>query len=172
MQAGVLGAGSDVVSQHIHHMPIDAAHVVAMASLACGLSGMANSVWMKFLEDAIPGGCPRAVSLKTLADFVFCATLFNSLFLVGVPYLTEYIRVYIDAAATVGHAQWPAASTLLESWTPDDFCDLMQLEACTFVPYNLCAFRMVPLHLRPFGSASLSAVSTVVLSGVTLGFGV
>lgn len=167
MQAGVLGAGSDVASQYMHNIPIDSAHVLAMASLACGLSGMANSVWMKFLEDAIPGGCTRAVSLKTLADFVLCASLFNSLFLMGVPYLTEAI----DAATTVGHAPWPTASTLLESWTPDDFRDLMQLEACTFVPYNLCAFRMVPLHLRPVGSASLSALSTIVLSGITLGFG-
>ena len=75
---------------------------------------------------------------------------------------------------------------LFDAFRPDDFAALMRLEACTFVPYNLCAFRALPVglrplgyispisqqvDLRPLGSASLSAVCTVVLSGFTLGFG-
>ena len=48
----------------------------------------------------------------------------------------------------------------------------MLIEACTFGPYNLCAFRLVPPRYRPLSAATVSATCTVALSGVTLGFGV
>ena len=44
-------------------------------------------------------------------------------------------------------------------------------ELCTFAPYNLFAFRLVPPRLRPLGGAAVSATCAVALSGVTLGFG-
>uniref|UniRef100_A0A7S2ING3 Uncharacterized protein n=1 Tax=Haptolina brevifila TaxID=156173 RepID=A0A7S2ING3_9EUKA len=176
MHAAVLGGTSDAISQVMHGLPVDCAHVTAMTSLACILSGVGNAFWMRFLEDHIPGGCPLAVSLKTVADFCCCATLFNSAFLVGVPFLTTLIAhhdAFLLALSdhTAVHAiSPPAMSTLLDPWTPEDFQSLMRLEACTFVPYNLFAFRVVPPQLRPLGSASLSAVSTIVVSSITLGF--
>ena len=166
VQAGLLSACSDAVSQAMHGMAhVDMAHVAAMALLACLLSGMANAVWMRFLEKSFPGGTLRAVSLKTLVDYGCCATSFNAFFLVGIPWLTAVF------AALASDGLSPAPASLLEHWSVEDWHALMRLEACTFVPYNLLAFRLVPVHLRPLGSASLSAVCTVVLSGVTLGFG-
>ena len=44
----------------------------------------------------------------------------------------------------------------------------MMLEACTFTPYNLCAFKLVPPHMRPLAAAAVSATCTIVLSAITL----
>ena len=172
LQAGLLGSASDMMSHSMHGIPIDPAHVAAMAVLGCLLSGMANAMWMRFLEEHIPGPCARAVSLKTLADYCCCATTFNSCFLVGVPYLTAVFAAVTspDGLFSVSSVL-PSTNSILQNWTPEDFHSLMRLEACTFVPYNLLAFRLVPLSLRPLGAASISAICTIVLSGITLGYG-
>ena len=158
VQAGALGATADAVSQRLQGLHIEGEHVAAMAVLAFALSGAANSVWMRYLEERIPGPGPRAVWMKTMFDFCCCATLFNAAFLCGVPFLTD---VFAGSPAQ-----------FFDGWASDDFVSLMQMEACTFVPYNLCAFRLVPTDLRPLGSASISAITTMVLSRVTLGFGI
>ena len=46
----------------------------------------------------------------------------------------------------------------------------MLLSLCTFQPYNLLQFSCVPPSLRPLGGACVSAASTVLLSGITLGY--
>lgn len=158
MQAGALGGISDAVSQRMHALPVDFAHVSAMAVLACLLSGALNAVWMRDLESRFPGPTKRAVALKTITDYCCCATSFNAAFLIFVPFLTAVF----DGSSP----EWAP----LESFNLADFASLMRLEACTFVPYNLCAFRLLPVDLRPLGSASLSAVCTIILSGVTLGY--
>ena len=43
----------------------------------------------------------------------------------------------------------------------------MVCEACIFGPYNLLAFRMLPLSLRPTVNAALAFCSTLVLAALT-----
>ena len=161
VQAGFLACISDAISQHMHDMPLDGAHVAAMGAIAFSLSGALNAIWLDHLEAKIPGGEPRAVLSKTVCDYTCCATLFNSAYLFGVPFLTALFS---------GDA--PPLHTLLDGWTVDGFRSAMSFEACTFVPYNLFAFRMVPPALRPTTSALLSATCAIVMSGLTLGYGV
>lgn len=157
IQAGTLGATADMVSQRMSGA-VELEHVAAMSLLACLLSGATNSVWMRHLEERFPGPSNRAVGFKTLCDYCFCATCFNAAFLIGVPWLTDLFA---------GGA--PSIEDLPDGFTLDGFKSLMRLEACTFVPYNTFAFRLLPTDLRPLGAASLSAVCTIVLSRVTLG---
>ena len=160
-QSGLLGAGADAVSQMMHQLPVDSAHVMAMAVLAAILSGACNAYWLRSLEAAVPGSSSRAVLTKTVLDFCIAGVLANSAYLVGVPAVTALFggSSFADALATHG-------------WTVDGFRDVMLLEALTFGPYNLCAFKMVPPRLRPLSAATVSAACTIALSGVTLGFSV
>ena len=48
----------------------------------------------------------------------------------------------------------------------------LPLGRCTFQPYNLLQFSCVPPSLRPLGGACVSAASTVLLSGITLGYSI
>lgn len=160
LQAATLSSFADAVSQTmVHGMAIDGAHVAAMATIAFSLSGSLNAVWLKFLEDRIPGGELPAISAKTFCDFLCCATCFNSAYLALVPVLTAlYSGVPMQEALS------------LMGWSLGGFQAAMALEAMTFSPYNLFAFRTVPPPLRPLTSAILSATCTIVMSGLTLGF--
>ena len=161
VQAAVLSSASDSISQAMHKLPVDGAHVTAMATIAFALSGSLNAVWLRILEEMIPGGDFPAVSTKTACDFFFCATMFNSAYLGLVPVLTALFS-----------GTPPPEALALWGWNVADFQAAMLLEASTFSPYNLFAFRVVPPALRPLTSAMLSATCTIVMSGLTLGYGV
>ena len=159
LQTGLLSGAADVASQQMHGLPIDLAHVAAMATIAAALSGSLNAVWLGYLEDAFPGTSHGAILQKTLCDYIFCATSFNTAFLALVPVLTAlYSGQPLDEALSL----W--------GWSREGFQSCMLLELCTFSPYNLLAFRAVPLRFRPVTSSILSAVCTIVVSGVTLGY--
>ena len=157
VQAGVLACGSDVAAQRMHSLPLNLPHVFAMGTLGCLLSGAFNAVWLRQLEARFPGSGSDAIAAKTSTDYA-CATLINSAYLLAVPLLAA---AFAGGGGEVG---------LLDGWTTEGFRDVMLLELVTFTPYNLCAFKLVPPNLRPLTSAGLSAASTVVISGVTLGF--
>lgn len=154
-QSCVLGATADAASQNMLWHHVDYSHVGAMALLAACLSGGLNAVWLRHLEQRVPGQSSRAVLTKTAADYCIAGVIANSMYLIGIPLLT---------AAFAGDG----IGALLDGWTPENFRAVMLLEACTFAPYNLCAFRLVPPDMRPLAAAAVSATCTVVLSGITL----
>ena len=161
IQSGLLGAGSDAVSQAMHGVPMDGTHVLAMGILGAVLSGAFNAKWLQCLEEAVPGSSSEAVLKKTVLDYCIAGVLANSAYLIGVPALTALMS-----------GASPAEAFATGGWTIEGFRTVMLIEACTFGPYNLCAFRLVPPRYRPLSAATVSATCTVALSGVTLGFGV
>tara|TARA_B110001452_G_C15099014_1_gene383239 strand:- start:42 stop:689 length:648 start_codon:yes stop_codon:yes gene_type:complete len=162
MQSALLGGTADAASQQLMWHSVDQSHVAAMAILAACLSGALNAMWLKRLEATVPGTSAGAVLQKTLLDYVCAGTIANSAYLVLVPLLT---------AALAGDVVPASGAELLAGWTPEGFRSVMVLEACTFAPYNLLAFRCVPPELRPLTAAGVSATCTIVLSGITLGLG-
>lgn len=118
LQAGVLACGSDAASQMMHGLPVDLAHVYAMGTLGCFLSGAFNAAWLRQLEARFPGRRPPAIAAKTATDYA-CAMGINSMFLVLVPLLTA---VFASGCA-------PEAGALLDGWTPEGFRAAMLLEA-------------------------------------------
>ena len=160
-QAGLLGASSDSICQVMHGLPLDASHVASMGVLAAALSGAWNAKWLETLENAVPGSSDRAVLTKTVADYCIAGVLANSAYLVAVPIVT----------ALFAGAPLPEALAL-NGWTVEGFRYVMLVELCTFAPYNLCAFKLVPPRLRPLSAATVSASCAIAMSGVTLGFGI
>lgn len=156
LNAALLGGLSDAISQIIDGALLDVSHVGAMTLSAGLLSGLFNTLWLQELEREVPGSGTAAVLTKTVADYVIAGTLFNSVYLVAVPLL--------DAAI---EGVPPGAEHLLDGWTLEKFISAMRLEISTFTPYNLLAFKVVPLKYRPLASALVSALNTVVLSGIT-----
>jgi hypothetical protein len=163
-QSLLLAGTADCVSQAIHG-PVELGHVAAMALAASVLSGACNAVWLRTLEEAWPGTGTSAVLRKSLADYLVCAPIVLSGYLVLVPLLTRLFG---------GGASLDAVGTSLSSasfgWTHEGFQSAMLLNLCTFQPYNLLQFSCVPPSLRPLGGACVSAASTVLLSAITLGY--
>jgi hypothetical protein len=155
VQAGMLGGASDALSQAIDGVPVNGAHVVAMALSASVLGGIFDTIWLQIIEREVPGTNIAAVLTKTVADFVIAGTLVNSAYLLGVPILT---------AALSG---MPLPHPLFEGWTLDQFASAMRLELFTYTPYDLFAFRLIPPEIRPLAMAVVSAINTIVLSGIT-----
>lgn len=160
-QSFVLASASDATSQTMHGVLVSWQHVAAMATCASILSGGLNAMWLAVLERQFPGTNPRAVFLKSACDFLLCAPVVNSLYLCGVPFLTA---LYCGTDPDV------CISILAGGWTQEAFVSAMLLNLCTFQPYNLLQFAVVPLRYRPLGGACVSATATVVLSSITLGF--
>ena len=156
VQSALLGGVADAASQQMLTHSVDTDHVAAMAILAACLSGALNAVWLRQLEAAVPGTSTEAVLKKTIFDYVFAGAIANSAYLVLVPLLT---------AALAGEV---SGGDPLDGWTVDGFRSVMMLEACTFAPYNLFAFKVVPPFWRPLTAAGVSATGTIVLSAITL----
>lgn len=143
VQSGVLRGGADAVGQ-LMHPGTGAEHVVAMALLGGVVSGYGNAVWLRALERVYGAGTGSATVLrKTATDFLCWAPLANSAYLYGLPLLTG------KGAA--------AAGASLEG----GFLQVMCLELCIFMPYNLVAFEHVPVSIRPLTSALLAALFTI-----------
>ena len=66
-QAGFLTSCADVITQTMEGAAggLDLAHVAAMATVASSMSGGANAVWLRQLEDAFPGKGTQAVATKS-----------------------------------------------------------------------------------------------------------
>ena len=98
---------------------------------------------------------------KSLADYLVCAPIVLSGYLVLVPLLTLLLTLLFGGASldAVGSSLSSAGS----GWTHEGFQSAMLLNLCTFQPYNLLQFSCVPPSLRPLGGACVSAASTVLL---------
>ena len=127
------------------------------------MSGGANAVWLRQLEEAFPGKAARMVAAKTLIHAVILASIINSAYLVGVPLITHSL-----AAGALPPLTDPSA--YVAGWSLDEFITLTKLEVAMFIPYNTLAFKFVPPRVRPLTHAMVSATFNVAVSAVTLGY--
>jgi len=134
-----------------------------MATVASTMSGAANAVWLKQLEQAFPGRAAKEVMSKTLIHAVILASIINSAYLIGVPLFTHF---YADGVLP----PLSEPSAYFAGWTVDEFVTLTKLEICMFIPYNTLAFKFVPPRVRPLTHAMVSATFNVAVSAVTLGY--
>lgn len=183
-QAGVLASCADTATQLMQSGVVDPAHVTAMAVVAASMSGAANAVWLRQLEAAFPGKGTREVAAKTLIHAIIIASIINSVYLFGVPLLTQLMSEgTLGSAAPAWCASVPPAfqslgviatrchpAGPLGGWSVDEFVTLTKLEVCMFIPYNTLAFKFVPPQVRPLTHAMISATFNVAVSAVTLGF--
>lgn len=142
---------------------VNAAHVAAMALVASTMSGGANAVWLRQLEEAFPGKSPKHIAAKTLIHACILASIINSAYLIGVPLLSH-------AFAGGGLPPLSDPSAYFAGWTWPEFVMLTKLELCMFVPYNAIAFKFVPPRVRPLTHAMVSATFNVAVSAITLGY--
>jgi hypothetical protein len=157
-QAGALASLADVATQLMETSKVDGAHVLAMSTVASTMSGAANAVWLRQLEERFPGRKADAVVSKTLIHAVILASIINSAYLAGVP------------ACHALYAGGGLPANLVAGWSPDEFVTLTKLEICMFIPYNSLAFSYVPPRVRPLTHALVSATFNVAVSAVTLGY--
>lgn len=160
LQAGCLASCADMTTQAMAGHGIDFGHVAAMASVASTMSGAINAVWLRQLEQAFPGTGTKQVVAKTMIHAVILASIINSAYLVGVPFLTDYVygTLPLDPSA------------IFQGWSLDEFITLTKLEVMMFIPYNTLAFKYVPPSVRPLTHATISATFNVAVSAVTLGY--
>ena len=165
LQAGVLASCADMATQTMEATAtttIDFGHVAAMATVASTMSGTANAIWLRQLENAFPGNDTKEVAYKTLIHAVIIASIINSAYLAFVPLLTTYL--YHDGGGAVD------LSIIFSGWSLDEFITLTKLEILMFIPYNTLAFKFVPPPVRPLTHAAISATFNVAVSAVTLGY--
>ena len=159
LQAAVLAGGADIATQTLEHaQALDWSHVGAMSTVASTMSGGANAVWLRMLEDQYPGRETDAIFKKTMIHAVILASIINSAYLAGVPALTDIYSTGLPITEGV------------EGWTVPEFITLTKLEVCMFIPYNTLAFSFVPPRVRPLTHAMVSATFNVAVSAVTLGY--
>jgi len=151
-QAAVLSSAADTLSYAIQGSAIDAPHVQAMGVTGV-FSGIVNALWLQELERKVPGTNFTSVLKKTVADFFIASSVFSS---------GRLVLIAILCSAFGGAPPGPGYG-----WTMVKFLSTMKLELSTFTPYNLLAFRFIPPKLRPFASATLAAVYTVILAGIS-----
>ena len=90
LQAAVLAGGADIATQTLEHaQALDWSHVGAMSTVASTMSGGANAIWLRQLEDRFPGRETDAIVKKTMIHAVILASIINSAYLAGVPALTD-----------------------------------------------------------------------------------
>ena len=159
LQAAILAGGADIATQTLEHaQALDYSHVAAMSTVASTMSGGANAVWLRMLEDQYPGRETDAIFKKTMIHAVILASIINSAYLAGVPALTDIYSTGLPITEGV------------EGWTLPEFVTLTKLEVCMFIPYNTLAFSFVPPRVRPLTHAMVSATFNVAVSAVTLGY--
>jgi len=162
LQAGFLASGADLTTQTLEGAsPIDVSHLAAMATVASTMSGCMNAVCLRQLENAFPGTDTKEVASKTVIHAILVANIINSVYLIGVPLLTE----------CYGKGVFPTdPSLILGGWKLEEFVTLTKLEVLMFIPYNTLAFKYIPPQVRPLTSATVSALFNVAISAVTLGY--
>ena len=163
VQAGFLGMYQLKCSRMLHHLTLGMSQL--WLSLASLMSGVANAVWLRQLEQAFPGTKTREVATKTLIHAIIIASIINSAYLIGVPVLDEYVY-------GVNGLSLPPLdiSVLRGGWSLEEFITLTKLEILMFIPYNTLAFKFVPPSIRPLTHAAISATFNVAVSAVTLGY--
>lgn len=161
LQAAILASGADMATQGMEATSIDFGHVAAMATVASTMSGVANAIWLRQLENTFPGTETPNVFMKTMIHATIIASIINSAYLAFVPLLTAYL--YHDGGSV-------DFSIVFSSWSVEEFITLTKLELLMFIPYNTVAFKFVPPSVRPLTHAAVSATFNVAVSAVTLGY--
>ena len=129
-----------------------------MSTVASTMSGGANAIWLRQLEDKFPGRATDAIVKKTLIHAVILASIINSAYLAGVPALADVYSTGLPISESI------------TGWSLPEFWTLTKLEVCMFIPYNTLAFSFVPPQIRPLTHAMVSATFNVAVSAVTLGY--
>ena len=128
----------------------DVARTARMAMLGLIIAGFGTATWLRFLESQLPGHATwQRVVEKSTIDACIWAPIANTLYLVLVP--------------------------LLEGKSPDEVGELlkekivpvMKTELCTFFPYNLISFSLIPPLVRPFTTGFVSMCFAVYMSWIT-----
>jgi len=160
-QAGILASFADIATQMMENgnIPLDIAHVAAMATIASTMSGVFNAICLRHLEDGFPGRNKENVAIKTVFHATIIASIINSAYLAGVPLLANHIY------HGTGLPDNPFGA-----WQMSEFITLTKLEVAMFIPYNTLAFAFVPPQVRPLTHAAISASFNVAVSAVTLGY--
>ena len=102
-----------------------------MALVASTMSGGANAVWLRQLEEAFPGKAARMVAAKTLIHAVILASIINSAYLVGVPLITHSL-----AAGALPPLTDPSA--YVAGWSLDEFIFDPRYLHKTYVKKSAC----------------------------------
>mmetsp|Transcript_18754 Transcript_18754/g.60915 ORF Transcript_18754/g.60915 Transcript_18754/m.60915 type:complete len:204 (-) Transcript_18754:133-744(-) len=143
-QMALVRGTADIVCQSHQLLPLNTAHVVAMAASGAVISGAGGALWLRHLERRL-GPCrgPRNVLLKSGADFTCWAPTVITLNLLCVSLMT-------------GHSLEDSFETA-QIHLPQ----LLLLEALIFTPYNLCQFTHIPAEMRPSVKACCSFLFSI-----------
>lgn len=146
-QGCALGAAGDVAAQRLQRdgkasepWTLDRWHCCTAAAFGGVMSGLVVPVFYARLDVVWPGTASGAVAAKSVADVLFQGGLGNAL-----------------ALAARGT---PAAEVAVAM--PEVFMS----DCCVWMPYNLVAFRLIPLHVRPTTTAWLTLCWNTYLSWV------
>ena len=126
-----LGGAGDVLAQQIEGSSaaagsgggVDWWHCFTAGCAGAGMSGILVPAWYRWLERKIPGNAASAVARKSVADIAVAGAIGNAL------------ALFARGA--------PAA----EVWR--SMPSVMLMDCTVWLPYNLLAFRQIPLHVRP-----------------------
>lgn len=152
--AAALRGGADVVGHLMlpgHVEAQVATHGAAMALAAFVISGYGTATWQRTLEAASEGdshtwGKDQDAVFKATADYIVWAPIANTGYLLAIPLLT-------------GQGVDVAMQTMCAG-----FVSVSLLELAIIAPYNLCAYRFIPLDMRVPAQSTLAAAFTIGLA--------
>eukprot|EP00554_Chaetoceros_debilis_P011215 CAMPEP_0194110678 /NCGR_PEP_ID=MMETSP0150-20130528/9868_1 /TAXON_ID=122233 /ORGANISM="Chaetoceros debilis, Strain MM31A-1" /LENGTH=372 /DNA_ID=CAMNT_0038799917 /DNA_START=254 /DNA_END=1369 /DNA_ORIENTATION=- len=167
-QAGVIASTADIITQCLdgqcHLATLNYAHIAAMATVASIMGGYMNAVWLRQLEEYMPGTSVEMVAGKTFIHVLIPASIINAAYLLFVPILTSNLYGMLNFSKLFN------VNTILMGWKWDEFVTLTKLEMIMFVPYNILAFKFIPPNVRPLTHAIIGAMFNIGVSAVTLGY--
>jgi hypothetical protein len=167
-QAGVIASIADIITQCLEGQcnlaSLNYAHIAAMATVASIMGGYMNAVWLKQLEEYMPGTSVEMVAGKTIIHVLIPASIINSAYLLFVPILASNLYGKLNFSKLFN------VNTILMGWKWDEFVTLTKLEMIMFVPYNILAFKFIPPSVRPLTHAIVGAMFNIGVSAVTLGY--
>lgn len=135
---------------------IQASAVLQLTLVGAVIGGVCNAAWYRFLDETLLHlGMTKAdmhevpmreVLIKTAISFFVWAPVCNSAYLLSMPLLR-------------GEALAPALANVR-----GQLIAVMGLELSCFMPYNLIAFRVIPLSLRAPIQACVACIFSVGLA--------
>jgi len=128
---------------------LDTVRTLRMAMLGLFIGGLGTATWLRYLEAQFPGNNMQLIVEKACLDATIWAPIANTLYLVLTPLLEgespEYVKERLE----------------------EQFAGVMTTELCTFLPYNLISFSLIPPLVRPFTTGFISMCFAVYISWTT-----
>ncbi len=145
--AALAVAGDYLAQRHVEPdaMP-DLLRAAGAASLGAFFGAIVYPSFYAWLDQQWPGRAARAVVSKSLADVALLGTTGNA--------LSIFTR-----CCFAGQTATTASSAVMEKLPR-----VMLADFCSWMPYNMLAFRFVPLHLRPTTTALMTTCWQTYLS--------